>query len=91
MEMMVRAETCTRSASCCCVSPAATRSVYFSANSAVNGTVCLAGASICSGLIEAIDRGSLPFGINSLFLVGAALMVATILSVWRLPQSKPGR
>ena len=72
-------------------SPAATRSVYFSANSAVNGTVCLAGASICSGLIEAIDRGSLPFGINSLFLVGAALMVATILSVWRLPQSKPGR
>ena len=72
-------------------SPAATRSVYFSANSAVNGTVCLAGASICSGLIETIDRGSLPFGINSLFLVGAALMVATILSVWRLPQSKPGR
>lgn len=69
-------------------SPAATRSVYFSANSAVNGTVCLVGASICSALIDAIDHGYLSFGINSLFLVGAALMAATILSVWRLPQSK---
>ncbi|OUP02998.1 hypothetical protein B5F36_10430 [Anaerofilum sp. An201] len=69
-------------------SPAATRSVYFSANSAVSGTVCLVGASVCSALIDAIDRGSLAFGINSLFLVGTALMAATILSVWRLPQSK---
>lgn len=69
-------------------SPAATRSVYFSVNSAMNGTVCLAGASVCSAVIEAIDRGSFTFGINSLFLVGAALMAATILSVWRLPQSK---
>lgn len=69
-------------------SPTVARSVYFSANSAVNGTICLAGALVCSVLIDAIDRGSLPFDINSLFLVGAALMAATILSVWRLPQSK---
>lgn len=71
-------------------SPAAARSVYFAANSAVGGTVCLAGASLCSALIEGIDRGLFGFGINSLFLMGAALMAATILSVRRLPESSPG-
>lgn len=58
--------------------PESARSVYFSVNSAVGGTICFAGTLVCSALIEVLRNGNGWLQLKDIFLVGAAFGVLTL-------------
>lgn len=66
-------------------SPAALRSVYFSAYSLISGLASLIGTSVCSALLGLVETGALPLQIQDLFLIGLALIALPYLTFRRLP------
>lgn len=68
--------------------PAPARSVYFSVNSAVAGTVCFAGTLVCSALIEMLGKGNGWFQLKDIFLVGAIFGGITLVFIHGTSQDR---
>ena len=62
------------------------RSVYFSAYSLISGAASLVGTSVCSALIEVLDKNPTGLPLQSLFLLGMLLLAFPFLLFRRLPQ-----
>ena len=62
------------------------RSVYFSAYSLISGAASLVGTSVCSALIEVLDKNPAGLPLQSLFLLGMLLLAFPFLLFRRLPQ-----
>lgn len=67
-------------------SDAEMRSVYFSAYSLISGVASLVGTSICSALIEALDKNTAGLPLQSLYLLGLLLLVFPFVLFRNLPK-----
>lgn len=62
------------------------RSVYFSAYSLISGVASLVGTSICSALIEVLDKNTAGLPLQSLYLLGLLLLVFPFVLFRNLPK-----
>lgn len=67
-------------------SDAEMRSVYFSAYSLISGVASLVGTSICSALIEVLDKNTAGLPLQSLYLLGLLLLVFPFVLFRNLPK-----
>lgn len=67
-------------------SDAEMRSVYFSAYSLISGAASLVGTSICSALIEVLDKNTAGLPLQSLYLLGLLLLVFPFVLFRNLPK-----
>lgn len=67
-------------------SDAEMRSVYFSAYSLISGVASLVGTSICSALIEVLDKKTAGLPLQSLYLLGLLLLVFPFVLFRNLPK-----
>lgn len=67
-------------------SSAEMRSVYFSAYSLISGAASLVGTSICSALIEVLDKNTAGLPLQSLYLLGLLLLVFPFVLFRNLPK-----
>lgn len=67
-------------------STTAMRSIYFSAYSLISGAASLLGTTVCSGMIEALDKNPLRLPLQSLFLLGLILLAVPFRLFRRLSE-----